>query len=31
MAHTDIALNIEGGSPGEPKRLHVRVDHSLVH
>ena len=31
VAHTDIALDIEGGSSGEPERLHVRVDHSLVH
>ena len=31
VAHADIALDIEGGSPGEPERLHVRVDHSLVH
>ena len=31
VAHADIALDIEGGSPGEPERLHVGVDDSLVH
>lgn len=31
MAHPDVALDVERGGAGEPERLHVRVDHRLVH
>ena len=31
MTHPDVALNVEGRGPGEPERLHVGVDDSLVH
>ncbi len=31
MAHPNVALDVEGWSPGEPEGLHVGVDHRLVH
>ena len=31
VAHSDIALDVEGRCPREPEGLHVRVDHRLVH
>ena len=31
MAHSDVALDVEGWCPGEPEGLHVCVDERLVH
>ena len=31
MTHSDVTLNVEGGGSCESERLHVGVDHGLVH
>ena len=31
MTHSDVTLNVEGGGSCESERLHVCVDHGLVH
>ena len=31
MTHSDVTLNVEGRSSCESERLHVSIDHGLVH
>ena len=31
MTHSDVTLNVQSGSSCESERLHVSVDHGLVH
>ena len=31
MTHSDVALNVESRSSCESERLHVSIDHGLVH